>query len=678
VSCRNLLIYLDRPAQQDVLEMFHFSLLPGGYLFLGSSETVDAGSRLFAPVDKSMRIYRANPVGRPVRALQSRARGDRPPLTGTPAPPQRESGPTTAAAVHRDLLEEFAPPTVLVNAEGQIVHVSKHAARYLRYASGEPSHSLLQALPTELRPALRPAIAQATQLHVRIEADPALLMVEGGQRRIRMAVLPVRHPAWPGEMLLVSFDDSEDVSDLAAGAAASDPGIARLEEELQKRSDQLRTTIEQYEASAEELKASNEELQAINEELRSTTEELETSKEELQSTNEELTTVNSELKAKIDEAAEVNDDLGNLISSSDIATVFVDPEMRIKRFTPAAAKIFNLIAADVGRSLFDITHRLEYRTLAEDAQAVFSSLKTIEREVQMGERRLLARLLPYRTGENRIGGAVLNFVDVTSLREAEVRADVDRERAALVAETMTDFAILTMDPDGRLTSWNPGASNVFGYSEPEALGQPFDILFTEADRGRRRAGERAEHGAGPGPRPRRALDAAQGRIDLLRQRRDRAAACRDGARLRQDLPRHDGPAPGRGAARAGPGVGADERGAGGRRERAEERVPCRDVARAEAPAQPDQRQRPAADDAARGEDVAGGAAGGAHDPAHRDEPGPDHRRPARHVAPQHRQADGEPGAAGARRGGAAGGELGRRRSRASTASACSPRAWTSR
>jgi two-component system CheB/CheR fusion protein len=259
-------------------------------------------------------------------------------------------------------------------------------------------------------------------------------------------------------MLLVSFEESDALGDVVRRRGGAEPASPSSRRSCRRRSDQLRTTIEQYEASAEELKASNEELQAINEELRSTTEELETSKEELQSTNEELTTVNSELKAKIDEAGEINDDLSNLISSSDIATVFVDPEMRIKRFTPAAAKIFNLIAADVGRSLFDITHRLEYRTLAEDAQAVFSSLKTIEREVQMGDAAPArpAAALPH--GENRIGGAVLNFVDVTTLREAEVPADVDRERAALVAETMTDFAIMTMDPDGKLTSWNPGAS----------------------------------------------------------------------------------------------------------------------------------------------------------------------------------------------------------------------------
>jgi two-component system CheB/CheR fusion protein len=481
VSCRNLLIYLDRAAQQDVLEMFHFALRPGGYLFLGSSETVDVTSRLFSPVDKTTRLYRANPVSRPLGSLKSRVQSERHPHVLPPARPSVEKL-TPAAAVHRDLLEEYGPPTVLANAEGQIVHVSKRASRYLRYAAGEPTHALVQVLPAELRPALRVAMAQAVQVKTRIDADPVALAIEGKQVVVRMAVLPVRHPAWSGDMLLVSFDEAEVSADAATRSTASDPTLAHLEEELHRRSEQLRTTIEQSEASTEELKASNEELQAINEELRSTTEELETSKEELQSTNEELSTVNNELKMKIEEAAAINDDLSNLISSSDIATIFVDTQMQVKRFTPAAAKIFNLIAADIGRSLFDITHRLEYKSLAEDAQAVFSSLKPIEREVEMGERRLLARLLPYRTGENRISGAVLNFIDITAVRAHEVRADVARERAALVAETLTDFAIMTMDPEGRIMSWNPGGKSVFGYGDQEVMGVHFGVLFTEADR----------------------------------------------------------------------------------------------------------------------------------------------------------------------------------------------------
>ncbi|HZV91872.1 MAG TPA: ATP-binding protein, partial [Caldimonas sp.] len=359
------------------------------------------------------------------------------------------------------------------------------AARFLRFAQGEPSHNLLAAVLPELRGELRSVLFQAAQGHARIDAAPIPLVIDGRRVQVRTTAQAVRHPDWPAEMLMVTFDEATIAEDVDVGDSHDGAEVGRLQVELHRKSDQLRTTIEQYETSAEELKASNEELQAINEELRSATEELETSKEELQSTNEELITVNQELKTKIDETIEINDDLRNLIGSTDIATVFVDPDMRIKRFTPAAAAIFNIIAGDIGRPLFDITHRLDYGGLADDARAVFSSLKSIEREVASDDgRRLLARLLPYRTAEDRIGGAVLTFVDVTSLRQAEAGLHIGEERMRLIAETMTDFAILTLDLEGRFTGWSAGAERLFGYAADEVVGDSFDILFSPEDRER--------------------------------------------------------------------------------------------------------------------------------------------------------------------------------------------------
>jgi two-component system CheB/CheR fusion protein len=418
-----------------------------------------------------------------LRALQAQPFGHAPAHVTRGAAPSPPARPRTAAEVHQEMLDAVAPPSVLVTSDYEIVHVSARAARFLRVAEGEPSHNLLRAVPDELRHELRAALFQALQLRTRVEAPVVRGTVEGRVVNIRMAAQPVRHAAWPGEMLLVVFDESEEAAAMAPGATDMDPDVARLEAELRRRSDQLRATIELYEISTEELKASNEELQAINEELRSATEELETSKEELQSSNEELTTVNHELKTEIDETSEINDDLKNLISSTDIATVFVDPAMRIKRFTPAAASLFNIIASDIGRSLFDITHKLEYDDLARDARAVFATLGTIEHEIRSTDgRNLLARLLPYRTVEDRIGGAVLTFVDVTGLRQAESDVDAGKERMQLIADTMTDFAILTLDLEGRMTSWSAGAIKLFGYTESEAIGQPFDILFRAEER----------------------------------------------------------------------------------------------------------------------------------------------------------------------------------------------------
>src|SRR6185437_2498443 len=242
-------------------------------------------------------------------------------------------------------------------------------------------------------------------------------------------------------------------------------------------------TVEQSEASTEELKASNEELQAINEELRAATEELETSKEELQSLNEELFAVNAELQAKIEETGKAKDDLQNVIASTGIATLFVDREMRIKRYTPAAAELFNVIPSDVGRPLHDITHRLDYPQLAEDTAAVFESLQLIEREIRSTDGRFfLTRLSPYRTTDDRIDGAVLSIVDISALRRAEQRVRASEERLHLAAQSTNDFAIIVQDMDGRVVTWNKGAERIFGYSEKEMVGQMLDPLYLAEER----------------------------------------------------------------------------------------------------------------------------------------------------------------------------------------------------
>ncbi len=236
ISCRNLLIYLDRAAQQTVLEMFHFALRPGGYLFLGNSESVDATARLFSPVDKAMRIFRANPVGRPLRPLQTLPFA-REPAAGKRVPPPSARA-ASAAELHRQLLEEFAPPSVLVTSDYEIVHVSGRAVAFLRYAVGEPSHDLLAAVAPELRAesAHRPVPGAAGAARGRFAA--ARHAHRGARRPGRVvSVRPVRHASWPGEMLLVNFDDVQEAGE-AAGAAATegkDPAVARLEAELSAR-----------------------------------------------------------------------------------------------------------------------------------------------------------------------------------------------------------------------------------------------------------------------------------------------------------------------------------------------------------------------------------------------------------------------------------------------------------
>ncbi|WP_322083878.1 CheR family methyltransferase [Burkholderia sp. BCC1972] len=486
ICCRNLLIYLDREAQIEILKMFHFALRPGGVLFLGSSESADSVSSMFSVVDKRNRIYRANMAVRgdtPVPVAISGTMSARPVVTTIQPPGRRRF---SFGDLHQRLVEQHAPPSVLVSRDSEIVHLSDRAGRFLRYSGGEPSHNIIAVVRPELRLELRTAIYQALHTNRSVEARRVRVERDARSYFVNMTARPVHDPEANADFVLVLFDEVEDSmsgSETATVDVQKDPIISQLERELQRTKEQLQSTIEQSETSTEELKASNEELQAINEELRSATEELETSKEELQSINEELTTVNAELKSKVEETGKINDDLQNLIAANDIGTIFVDRNICIKRYTPRATDVFSIIPSDIGRSLLDITHRLEYDKLSDDAAEAFDSLRLIERELRSNDGRwYLARFVPYRTTEDRIDGAVLSFIDVTDRRRAEDRLREGERLMRIVAEGTKDYAIITFDDNGIVTSWNAGAERIFGYTEAEMIGQSADLLSTEEDR----------------------------------------------------------------------------------------------------------------------------------------------------------------------------------------------------
>ncbi|UXI68925.1 CheR family methyltransferase [Tahibacter amnicola] len=489
ICCRNLLIYLNRDIQMRLLEMFHFALMPGGVLFLGSSESADAAGSRFEPIDKRLRIYRAKAQARglrhppelPLRVSPAVSRTLLP--SGAPSP--RERG-FSFAEVHQRILEQYAPPSVIVDREYTIVHMSDQAGRFLRFAAGEPSHDLVTVVLPALRLELRSALFQATSTNKSVEARRVLVEHEGRVSYVNMVARPFRDVEACADFILVLFDEVEDTMSVdASSVVGKDTVLVRLEEELHATKERLQSTIEQSETSNEELKASNEELQAINEELRSATEELETSKEELQSVNEELITVNFELKSKMEETAKINDDLQNFIASTEIATVFVGGDLRIKRYTPRAEDLFNIIPSDVGRCILDITHRLAYPDLAADAKAAFETLRLIEREVRSRDGSwFVARALPYRTAENKIDGAVLTFVNITTLRRTEERLRVGESQINQMSTNVGDHAIISLDADGLVVAWNPAAENLFGYTATEMAGAPLDRIFMPEDQSR--------------------------------------------------------------------------------------------------------------------------------------------------------------------------------------------------
>src|SRR5436190_6756887 len=420
-TCRNFLIYLNRTAQRRVMDVLHFALNPGGYLMLGSSESVDGASDLFSVVDKEHRIYQGRAVETrmifpvPDGSLATRL-GKLPEIRRVRdmQPPQR----STYAQLHQRLLEHYAPPSVVANEDYDILHMSESAGSFMQIKGGEPSTNLLTLVRPELRLELRAALYQASQKKTEVEAHGVSFQVGGETKYVRVRVRPVLSEEDRARgFFLVLLEDGEPVDHGHAQALVvrddDEPLARRLEEELLEVRAQMHATLEQHELQREELKASNEELQAMNEEMRSAAEELETSKEELQSVNEELTTVNQDLKVKIDELGHSNDDLRNLMNSTQIGTVFLDRALRVKLFTPRARDIFNFIPQDVGRALADIRSKLDDDRLIEDAERVLETLQPIERVMRTREDRIfLMQISPYRTREDRIDGVVCAFTDI--------------------------------------------------------------------------------------------------------------------------------------------------------------------------------------------------------------------------------------------------------------------------
>lgn len=498
ICCRNLLIYLSRDIQQQVFEMMHYALYPGGYLFLGSAETADTIPELFVPVDKKHRFYQATQVKRAFMAPQLGFGAHRQPIPGFGAHRQpilpvatigatkhrEERRKTPPQQVHQRLLENYAPPSVLLNQDNDVIYATKRAGRFLHQPGGEPSQNILTIAHPDLQLELRAALFEASQSHKSVQTRYLPVQLNDKPSLVRMVILPGQDEDAGSGMTLLGFEENTDAYDLevASETAGADKATHQLSTELVHTKEKLRSVIEEYETSMEELKSSNEEAQAGNEELRSALEELETSKEELQSINEELLTVNVELKSKIDETSKAHDDLQNFIVATDLATVFIDRGMRIKRYTKPSTKLFNLIPSDIGRPLHDITHHLKYPGFHEDIKEVFDTLQPVEREIRgPDERWYIARLTPYRTAEDHIEGLVLSLIDISMRKAIEEKLFASEQRMRLVAASTKDYAISTMDMDGLVTSWNSGAERLFGYSEKEMLGQSAAKLFTPED-----------------------------------------------------------------------------------------------------------------------------------------------------------------------------------------------------
>jgi two-component system, chemotaxis family, CheB/CheR fusion protein len=483
VSCRNLLIYMDRELQQQILTTFHYAINPGGFLFLGSSENADQPNDLFRALDRDARIYQSTPGAERRLALPPLNFTRAPAASGALAPPRTSFGSSTGdAAIHRRMLERVAPPSILVDDGHRAIHLSESAGRFLQPSGGSLTTDVVDLVRDELRFDLRSALHRAFDHEQPTLSVAHLLAMEGETRRVYLQVRPIAREGHATPLALVMFIEGETVDQIPepSGRKGLHEAMQQLQHELQLTQARLRTMREESEAGNEELRAANEELQSINEEYRSTSEELETSKEELQSINEELQTVNGELKLKLESISRAHSDLQNLMAATDFGTLFLDPLLRIKRFTPRLVDLFNVTEADEGRPITDFTHSLDFDDMADQARKVLKDLVPIEREIPgRTSGWYLVRMRPYRTVEDKIDGVVATFIDITERRKAEeaLRLSEEHLRQETRLVELSRSPIFVWDFDGGIVQWNRGSEELYGYGRDEALGQPKEALL---------------------------------------------------------------------------------------------------------------------------------------------------------------------------------------------------------
>ncbi len=428
LCCRNLLIYLTPELQKKLFPLFHYSLNPNGVLFLGSSESIGGFATFFTPLASRERIFQRKESGLLGNQLDF-------PAVFVPAPADRPNVPTalrrpapSLQSLADQLLQaRFAPPAVLVNDQGDILYISGRTGKYLEPAAGKANWNIIAMAREELRYDLTSALQKVHRKKGTVIVHGIKIGVDSEARSVDIMIQALEEPKELAGMVLIVFSDSATPAETSPGTGKRPPRSIRqgeLERELQRAREEVQAGREEMQTTQEELKSMNEELQSTNEELQSTNEELTTSKEEMQSLNEELQTVNAELQAKLDELSGANNDMKNLLNSTDIATVFLDNELHVRRFTLQAKTIIKFIPSDVGRPITDLASDLLYPALVADAHEVLRTLVFSERSITTKDGRwFTVRVMPYRTMDNRIDGVVITFADITAAKkvEAELR-----------------------------------------------------------------------------------------------------------------------------------------------------------------------------------------------------------------------------------------------------------------
>lgn len=476
ICCRNLMIYLGAVLQKKVLHTFHYALRPGRFLMLGTSETIGSFADLFATVDKKNKIYTKKSVDTlPGYDFTTLPHAAAMPAADQTTPARALSALDLQQEAERLILTAYGPPGVIINQEMQILHFRGQTGPYIEPSPGSASLNLLKMARQDLVMELRTVVRQAIKERNKARKEGVRIRNEGGYRIVNLQVLPLSGEESAEPHYLVLFEPGSEAPATAHPDAeapdATDLRIQTLEHELLTSREYMQSIIEEQEATNEELQSANEEIQSANEELQSTNEELETAKEELQFINDELATINEEHENRNLELTSSNNDLANLLASVELAIVILSDDLLIRRFTPTAKSLLNLIDADIGRPIGNIRPNVSIPDLEERVREVIETIVAQSIEVQDSEGRYYTlSIRPYKTLDNRIEGVVMSFINIDSTKEAERLHQIlqqERRLAAVVRDS--NDAVTVQDFAGRILAWNRRAQEMYGYTEEEVL-----------------------------------------------------------------------------------------------------------------------------------------------------------------------------------------------------------------
>jgi two-component system, chemotaxis family, CheB/CheR fusion protein len=481
LSCRNLLIYLDSGLQKKILELFYYSLNPKGIMLLGSSETIGVLNKHFLPIDAKLKIYvkSDNAIIPDLINFPSSYSSNK--LTYARKQEVENNMPNIQILADQVLLQQFSPPSILVNQDGDIIYINGRTGKYLEPATGKANLNVFAMLREGLRVEFPMAFQQAIREKGSAIVRNVRVGTNGNIQTLNVKIHWLNKPESLKGTLLIMFEDMPDTGERKVpdktDKHVSSNRLVELESELLKTREEMQSTVEEMQASQEELKSTNEELQSANEELQSTNEELTSSKEELQSLNEELQTVNAELQSKVDEFSRLDNDMKNLLNSTDIATLFLDKELNIRRYTNQATKIFKLIKSDIGRPFTDQATDLVYPEMASDAIEVLRTLVFTQKHIRgKDDQWFSVRIMPYRTFDDRIDGLVITFINTSDLKKAETKLTETEKMLSLILNSSTDI-IVKLSSQFKIIELSRGAEIFLGTTSGKALNQNFLDTF---------------------------------------------------------------------------------------------------------------------------------------------------------------------------------------------------------